>query len=358
MSLLSSTWTELVIASAVVLSLASPPGSALVAGTPSVAAPAGSQGPHVLAPTITLTPVAIAFNNPIGIDHHEPTNKVVMSVYYPSGIPYNFELVAGDGTRTQFSGVSGLTEEVKIASGRSSGWQGGFTPGELFTGAGVPGVVARIAPDGSSIQNPWVTLPGETGLMRGSLFQDRYCAFGGNLIVVTTKGGVWRVTSGGAAVRLTSLGTRLEGVSTVPNDSRYGSSRAKTRSRWSSETASTRRQSWRRPRDPSHIASSRGTGRTPPPWTTPCPSRGPSPRARRSPGSRGSSWPSSVSPWSRYPHATSSGGQRGGGDRQGRKGDPSLERAPHGRHGRASARAPRPRAPARPPSGAEPGSRA
>jgi hypothetical protein len=41
---------------------------------------------------------------------------------------------------------------------------GGFTPGELFTGAGTPGVIARISPDGNTVQNPWIP--------RG-LFQDR-----------------------------------------------------------------------------------------------------------------------------------------------------------------------------------------
>ena len=172
---------------------------------------------------ITLTPITTGFNNPIGIDHHEPTNKVVMSVNYPSGLPYNFELVAADGTRTQFSTISGLTDEVKIASVRSSSCTGGFTVGELFTGSGVPGVIVRISPDGSTIKNPWVTLPGESGLLRGSLFQDRYCSFNGDLIVVTTAGNVWRVNSAGTPTLLASIGTHLEGVTTVPNDpAKYG----------------------------------------------------------------------------------------------------------------------------------------
>jgi hypothetical protein len=87
----------------------------------------------------------------------------------------------------------------------------------------VPGVIARIAPDGSAVQNPWVTLPGEPGLLRGSLFQDRYCAFGGDLLVVTTAGNVWQVSAAGAATLLASVGTHLEGLTTVPNDpARYG----------------------------------------------------------------------------------------------------------------------------------------
>lgn len=170
---------------------------------------------------VTLTPITTGFNQPIGIDHHQPTNKVVLSVNYPSGQPYNFELVASNGTRTQFSSVSGLTDEVKIATVRDT--LGGFNIGELFVGTGVPGQIARVSADGLTVQNPWVTLPGEPGLMRGSLHVDRTGVFGGDLIVVTTAGNVWRISSAGAATQLASLGTHLEGLATIPNDPvKYG----------------------------------------------------------------------------------------------------------------------------------------
>jgi uncharacterized repeat protein (TIGR01451 family) len=172
---------------------------------------------------VQLTRVATGFNNPIGIDHHPFSGKLILSVNFPTGQPYNFELVGPDGGHAPFSGISGLTEEVKIAAVREGPCQGGFTAGEVFTGTGVPGVIARIAPNGGSVINPWVTLPGETGLLRGSLFQDRYCAFGGDLLVVTTAGNAWRVTSAGVATQLASLGTHLEGLTTVPNDAaKYG----------------------------------------------------------------------------------------------------------------------------------------
>ena len=183
----------------------------------------GSFGPRGAGAQIPLTPVATGFNNPIGIDHHSPSGKLVLSVNFPTGLPNNFELVGPDGSRTQFSDIQGLTDEVKIAIVRSGPCQGGFAVGELFTGTGVPGVIARIKSDGSAVQNPWVTLPGETGLLRGSLFQDRYCVFGGDLLVVTTAGNVWRVSSAGATTLLASVGTHLEGLTTVPNDpAKYG----------------------------------------------------------------------------------------------------------------------------------------
>ena len=61
---------------------------------------------NVHAQTIVVEPIATGFNNPIGIDHHEPTNQVVLSVNYPNGVPINFELVGTDGTRTPFCGAA------------------------------------------------------------------------------------------------------------------------------------------------------------------------------------------------------------------------------------------------------------
>ena len=191
------------------------------AGIPSPEA-TPAEAPPPPSALIQLIPLTTGFNDPVGIDHYAPTNEVVMSVNAEAGgVPHNFELVSGDGlTRTPFSSISGLTEEVKIATVRDR--RGGFTPGELFVGTGTPGVVARISKEGSTIENPWVTLPGEDGLLRGSLHVDRTGVFGGDLIVVTTAGGVWRVNSSGSAEMLTNLGTHLEGVTTVPNEEGYG----------------------------------------------------------------------------------------------------------------------------------------
>jgi hypothetical protein len=179
-------------------------------------------------PPVTLTPIATGFNNPVGIDYHEPTDQVILSVNYPTGQPSNFELVARDGTRQPFTTISGFTDEVKIATVRSGPHQGGFTVGEVFTGNGKNAEIVRISPDGATVLDPWVTLKDalgvpDPGLLRGSLFQDRYGVFGGDLIAVTTTGGVWRATSAGVATRVANLDTHLEGVTTVPDEpGRYG----------------------------------------------------------------------------------------------------------------------------------------
>jgi RHS repeat-associated protein len=175
---------------------------------------------------IVLTPVNTPFNGSVGISHHQPTGKLLSSSFSPSGQPKNFELIAADGIHTDFSNVAGISGELRIATARDDGQGtslGGFTPGELFTSTSVPGAIARLAADGSTVQNPWVILPDETGLLAGGLHLDRTGVFGGDLIAVTTLGGVWRIAASGQATRIADLDTRLEGVTVVPNDlDRYG----------------------------------------------------------------------------------------------------------------------------------------
>ena len=123
------------------------------------------------------------------------------------------------------SNVSGLTDEVYLAAIRASSCPDGFTVGDVYFGTGQPGVIARSSDGGATLTNPWVTLPGETGLLRGGLQQDRACVAGGDLIVTTTAGDVWRVNAAGTAKELASNfgGRELEGPVTVPSDpARYG----------------------------------------------------------------------------------------------------------------------------------------
>jgi len=184
------------------------------------------RDPRSDAPTPTLTLVAITteFNSPVGIDFHEPTETVIMSVNYSGGYPYNFERVEADGTHVQFSSFANLTNEVKIATARSDN-PGGIPAGEFFVGNGTDGQIARISADGTSIDNPWVDLPGDgNGLMRGSLYVDRTGVFGGDLIASTTDGEVWRIDAAGNPTMIADVpGTHLEGMISVPDaPARYG----------------------------------------------------------------------------------------------------------------------------------------
>ena len=189
-----------------------------------VALVTGSAPARAANTAVTLTPIAIGFPDPIGIDYYQPTNQIVMSVNYPGGVPNNFDLVAADGTLSPYGSVSGLTTEVYMAGIRTSTCQQTFQTGEQYFGTGTPGVIAKLSADGTTLTDPWVTLPNEGGLLRGGLFQDVYCVAGGDLIVTTTAGDVWRVTSAGVATEVASgVGQVLEGPTTVPdNTARYG----------------------------------------------------------------------------------------------------------------------------------------
>src|SRR5207244_7827698 len=96
----------------------------------------------------------------------EPTgsladDRVMLSVNYSSGLPNNFDVVAPDGSRAQFSPVSGLTDEVYMATARRGAIQ--FTQGDMYTGTGVAGQIAKVDKFGVATI-PWVTLPSsETG---------------------------------------------------------------------------------------------------------------------------------------------------------------------------------------------------
>ena len=64
-----------------------------------------------------------------------------------------------------------------------------------------------------------MVLPGENGLLRGQLQLDRTGVFGGDLLVTTTAGHLWRVTSAGEPTRSSHVPRRLlEGLAAVPDD--------------------------------------------------------------------------------------------------------------------------------------------
>jgi hypothetical protein len=177
--------------------------------------------------TITLKQVSTPFNNPNGIDYHQLTNTLILSAYYPTGEPHNFERIEFDGTHVQFSTISGLTREVKIIVVRA-GNPGGFSIGDFFCGTGVDGVIAKVRPD-ETVVNPWVQLPSYVGLMRGSLWVDPWgTTWGGNLVVLTEPGYVYSVTYEGTPTFIAYPGSGVsnplfEGIITVPDDTNtYG----------------------------------------------------------------------------------------------------------------------------------------
>lgn len=181
-----------------------------------VAAQLLSQNP------IRFTQVAVPNGNGIGIDYQSTSECLVVSLGYNNGgYPYNLARLSSTGSLTNYSSLSGLTDELKIATVKSG--QGGFQVGDVFSGNGLDGQIVRVSAAGVPT-NPWCVLPGSgNGLMRGSITHDTTGSFGGDLLVVTTAGKIWRITSSASATLLASLPTHLEGACVVPNDpARYG----------------------------------------------------------------------------------------------------------------------------------------
>jgi hypothetical protein len=159
--------------------------------------------------SLVLIPLLTDFNGHAGLDHHQPSRSIVLSANSPSGQPNNFERITAEGSHAAFSNVVGLNNDLLIATARDDGQgmsRGGFKPGEVFASTGAPGMIVRLSSDGATVQNPWVVLPGESGTISG-LHVDRTGVFGGNLLVLTTSGRIWRVAAAGTATLLVNLGS-------------------------------------------------------------------------------------------------------------------------------------------------------
>jgi hypothetical protein len=178
--------------------------------------------PARAAVTLSFSQVA-SVPNPVGLDYSPTLGRMVVSVNYPSGAPHVFRTINPNGSSTQFSAASGYTDEVNLAivrAGQGAGW----TAGDLYAGTGAQGVIAKIAADGSVINNAWATMPGvDKGLFRGDLHFDTTGLWGGDLLGVTNTGKIWRIDSSGSATLVNNLGRQINGGFTVlPNDPRYG----------------------------------------------------------------------------------------------------------------------------------------
>ncbi len=167
--------------------------------------------------------------NGIGAAYDEVNNRVILSVNYSDGEPYNFLSLNSNGITSIWSGVSGLQDEIKLACVPTNYPNTNFTPGDLYCGTGVAGRIGWLSADASTYNVNWLNLPGEGSPLRGSLCFDTNGVFGYDLIVVTGGssgsdggGGVWRVHSQSNYTLLTNLNCHLEGVTTIPNDPKYG----------------------------------------------------------------------------------------------------------------------------------------
>ncbi len=133
-------------------------------------------------------------------------NKFVGSVYFGGS---NAQLYSTDltGHNLQFFSNPIPTANGEVVLGASTG-HGGFAAGDIYTGSEANGNIYHVSNAGGA-PSLFVTVP--TGNVRG-IFFDPGSSFGGNMLVSTTAGKIYKVDSTGAVSLLASLGEDAEGM--------------------------------------------------------------------------------------------------------------------------------------------------
>jgi len=153
---------------------------------------------------------AIGQNNTIGFTY--AGNKFVGSVYFGAN---NLKLYSTDlnGHNVQAFGSALPTGSGEVVLAGSLG-KGGFASGDIYAS----GADANIYHYGNAGGTPtlFATLPGEAGASR-QIFFDPGASFGGAMLVTTTSGRIYTVTSGGTVHELANLGNDTEGMDIASN---------------------------------------------------------------------------------------------------------------------------------------------
>lgn len=109
------------------------------------------------------------------------------------------------------SPIPGAVAEVVV--GASLG-KGGFPVGNIYAGWSASGQIYRYANTGGS-PNLFTTLPAAAGGVR-QIFFDPGSTFGGNMLVTTTSGNIYKVNSSGVSSLLATVGEDTEGMDIAP----------------------------------------------------------------------------------------------------------------------------------------------
>ncbi len=140
-------------------------------------------------------------------------NKFVGSTYFNNQL-YQTDLAGNNAQKfgAALPITSGSAGEIYVSSSLGLG---GFASRDIFAGSQSYGTVWSYANSAttSTAATPFVT--GLTGGVRSIAF-DPYGNYGGDMIVATMSGYVYRVNSAGAATQLASLGVDTEGLDFTP----------------------------------------------------------------------------------------------------------------------------------------------
>ncbi|HTA69002.1 MAG TPA: hypothetical protein VK776_12020 [Bryobacteraceae bacterium] len=151
---------------------------------------------------------AVEGGNTSTIAYNYAGNKFVGSVYFNNQL-YQTSLTGGSVATfgAPLPESSSSVGEVVVAASLG---QAGFASGDVYAGSGADGKIYQFNNDGSA-QSLFATLPGGSGQVR-QIFFDPGSSFGGDMLVTTTSGNIYKINSSGAASLVASVGEDTEGM--------------------------------------------------------------------------------------------------------------------------------------------------
>lgn len=181
-------------------------GAAVVFSAVSIGARAASIDFTTFVPSSSIGSVEGGNTSTIAFNY--AGNKFVGSVYFDNQL-YSTSLTGGSVTTfgAPLPESSSSVAEVVVAASLG---QAGFASGDVYAGSGADGKIYQFNNDGSS-QSLFATLPGTAGQVR-QIFFDPGSSFGGDMLVTTTSGNVYKVNSSGVVTLVASVGEDTEGM--------------------------------------------------------------------------------------------------------------------------------------------------
>jgi hypothetical protein len=142
------------------------------------------------------------------IDFNFAGNKFVGSVYFGANNAQLYSTnLSGGAVQTFGTPIPGAGGEVVL--GASLG-QAGFPTGDIYAGSQNNGQIWHFANSGG-VPTLFTTLPPGSGGVR-QVFFDPGSSFGGNMLVTTNVGDIFKVTSTGAVSLVANVGEDVEGI--------------------------------------------------------------------------------------------------------------------------------------------------
>jgi hypothetical protein len=144
-------------------------------------------------------------NNTIAFTY--AANKFVGSVYFGGNNAQLYSTDLSGGSVAKFSTpIPTAGGEIVLAGSLG---QGGFGVGDIYAGSQNNGNIYKILNSGAS--SPALFASGLVGSVRGILF-DSGASFGGDMLVSTSSGNIYRINSLGVVTHVVSIGEDTEGM--------------------------------------------------------------------------------------------------------------------------------------------------